>query len=350
MSNIVEFNAAVPAHFRKGAAAALVEDLVKGVAASYPVISIKGKTWAIVKNGERTVILDSEREPVRSIKIVLVKANPQVSKVYYAEGYSEGSDEKPTCYSNDGEVPAADAAEKQSKKCATCPHNAWGSATSRETGMASKGKACSDSRRIAIITGDTKSEPMLLRVPPASLKNIADYGRALAAKDVPYFGVVTKLSFDPDAASPKIVPKFEKFLSEAEFHRVMEIQESDVVESICAKGPVPQGDGGTAADTERFDEHDRQAVATKPEPEPEPEPAPAPAPRPRARKPAAAPAPAPVQEPEDPPFDTAGGFGGDDEPAPAQAEARKAATQPASAAPVNDLEDDLTKAFAGFDD
>lgn len=351
MSNIVNFAGHnVPAHFRKNAVAALAADLTQGVSASYSVISIKGKTWAIVKSGERNVILDAEREPVRSIKVVLVKANPTVSKVYYSEGYSEGSDAKPTCYSNDNVQPAADSEAPQSKKCATCPHNQWGSATSRETGLASKGKACADSRRIAIAPADLKADPMLLRVPPASLKAVADYGRALADKGVPYNGVITKLSFDPDAASPKLILKFEGFLDEAGYEKVQELCDSEIVDQIIAKGPVPSGDGDAPQQperAERFDDHDRQAAAA-----PQPEPAPAPAPKPRARKPAATPAPAPAPAPEGDDDLGVSSFGGEPEPAPAPV---KTAPAPAAAEPEvteagDSLEDDLAAALGGFDD
>lgn len=357
MSNIIQFTQAqVPAHLRTTAAAKAVADLTQGVTASYPVISIKGKTWAIVKSKERTVIVDTEREPVRSIKVVIVKGNPQVSKVFYAGGYTEGSDDKPTCYSNDGIAPAADVEEKQSAKCATCPHNAWGSAVSAETGVATKGKACADSRRLAVMPADLKGDPMLLRVPPASLKNVADYGRALAEKNVPYNGVVTKMSFDPDAASPKLVLKFESFLTEEAYSKVQEIAEGDLVDAIIARGPVPMEDtagSNSAANQESFDAHDRAAAAA---------PAPAPAaaaPKPRARKPAAAPAPAPVEPDEvEDAGASLGGFGGDDAPAdPPAATKPKASPQPASAAPAtaavagdDDLEAELANALAGFDD
>lgn len=357
MSNITEFQgASVPAFLKQTAAAAAAADLTTGVSASYAVISIKGKTWAIVKSKERKVILDKEREPVRSINVVLVKGNPTVSKVFYADGYVEGSDDKPTCYSNDNIAPAADAEEPQSKKCATCPHNQWGSAISRETGVAGKGKACADSRRLAVAPADLKGEPMLLRVPPASLKNVADYARMLADKNVPYFGVVTKLSFDPDAASPKVTLKFVQFLDEAQFQKVQELADSDLVDQIIAKGPVPMGEGTTAAERqERFDDHDnaRKAPASAAANQ---EPEPAPTPRPRARK-AAAPAPAPAPEPvaEDPPFDS--GFAADPEPESGAAEVRTAAAKPASAAPAaavttNDasLDADLADALSGFDD
>jgi len=46
---------------------------------------------------------------------------------------------------------------------------------------------------------------MLLRVPAASLGNLVTYDDRLKKAGVAYFGVATKVSFDTDAAYPKLV-------------------------------------------------------------------------------------------------------------------------------------------------
>ena len=97
-------------------------------AGGFPVVSIKGKVFHVQRGDERTLITKGEDgEPAASLEAVIVAVNPNKSKVYYDQGYEEGSAAKPTCYSNDGLAPAADAEEPQAKKCATCPHNQWGS-------------------------------------------------------------------------------------------------------------------------------------------------------------------------------------------------------------------------------
>ena len=156
---------------------------------AFPYLSIKGKVFTIVRNKEETIITrpDDEDTPANALEVVVVAAAQNFSKVYYKEGYTEGSKEKPTCSSNDGVEPDAPSAEKQSKKCATCEHNVWG------TGPKGKGKACSDSLRLAIAPPDTLNDPMLLRVPPASLRAVTDYAAKLATKGVPII-TVTALS------------------------------------------------------------------------------------------------------------------------------------------------------------
>src|SRR5690606_11680321 len=108
--------------------------------------------------------------------VVIVKANPNLSKTFYKNGYEEGSAEKPTCYSHDGLKPAADAAEPQASACLACPHNVWGS---RVTENGSKGKACQDYRRLCVVPSGQLDRPMLLRVPAGSLKDLVAYGDML---------------------------------------------------------------------------------------------------------------------------------------------------------------------------
>jgi hypothetical protein len=240
MSNIVPFeNAKLPAYLASGAFAGGADDLTSGVGQGYPIISIKGKVFHVVKGEERTLITkpnqDGDDEPASSIEVVILRANPNLSKVYYSTGYTEGSDAKPDCYSNDGKTPATDAEEPQAKSCATCPHNQWGS---RITENDKKGKACSDSRRVAVATPDHLNEPMLVRVPAASLKPLAQFGDMLKKRGVPnYSVVVTRIGFDYTVAHPALTFKPVGFLSEAQALEAAQIASEEVVAQII--GTVP---------------------------------------------------------------------------------------------------------------
>ena len=243
MSNIVKFEqAAVPAHL--AALFPVANDLSANVGGGgFPVLSLKGKVWTVVRGkDDRTVITNDEGDPRSSIEVVIVKANPHISKIYYDKGYTDGSDAKPTCFSNDGIAPAADAESPQSKKCAICPHNQWGSKIS-ENG--SKIKACSDSRRIAVAPAGDLKDTMLLRVPAASLKPLGEYGEMFARKGVPYQAAVTKMSFDPTQASPKLMFKFDRFLDADDATTVREVMDSKVVADIIGAG-APADDFETA--------------------------------------------------------------------------------------------------------
>lgn len=278
------------------------DDLSSGVSAGFAAISIRGAKWRIVVGGEEhPMYIPGTNDLAPSIKVVLLRANPAVSKVYYEGQFVEGSDAKPTCYSNDGIRPAADAADPQSDLCATCVKNAWGSKISPS---GSKIKACSDVRRVAILSENDIDNPApslaLLRVPAASLADLAAYGRALGKRNIPYAAVVTKLSFDPDAAYPKIVFSFDRVLTQEEMSVVAERMGEPVVEDILGLTPAR---GAAALPAPHADDKfgipaDVAAPTATPAPEPEPEAAP-PKKTPATRTKKAAPEPeaAPAVEP-----------------------------------------------------
>lgn len=265
MSKLIPFDspkvpAAVAALFGDTA-----DELVGSSASSgFPVISIKGKVFHIQRGDERTLITKpGDDDPAGSIEVVIVRANKERSKVFYASGYVEGSVDKPTCYSNDGLAPAADAAEPQAKKCAVCPHNAWGS---KVTESGTKGKACADSRRLAVAALDAVGDPMLLRVPAASLKNLDEYGKMLATRKAPSFAVVTKVSFDYTVAHPLL--KFSPVgwvEDQATLAQIKDMRDSDIVQQIVGTKATEAG------------QPDEEVPSLPPAPAPAVSPAPAPA-------------------------------------------------------------------------
>ena len=219
-------------------------DLSGGVGLGFPIMSIKGKSWTIVRGKERQVIRNAEGDPRASIEVVIIKGNKHLSKVFYKGGFVEGSAEKPTCYSNDGTAPAPDAVEKQSANCATCKNNQWGS---RIGDGGQKGKACSDSRRLAIAPAGLLNDPMLLRAPAASLKPLMEYNEDLTKRNRKYNLVVTKLGFDPEAASPKLTFKYVRDVTTEEAIKIAESIGLDATTKILADGigmlPVEEDDG-----------------------------------------------------------------------------------------------------------
>ena len=244
MANIIPFegtSSKLPAYLKAFNVSELNSDLTVHAGGGFPVISIKGKVFAITRDGERMVLPNPKDpdSPATSIEVVIIKANKGTSKVFYMKGYDPETSEgqKPDCYSNDGIAPAADAKNPQSKKCATCPHNQWGSrVTDKGT---SKGKACSDTVRLAVAPAGQINDPMLLRVPPASIRNLGEYGQMLAKRGVGYNMVVTKVGFDMEAESPKLTFKPVGFLDEDGFAQVREAMDSPVVADILGASPAP---------------------------------------------------------------------------------------------------------------
>lgn len=234
MANIIPFeSAALPASI--AGLFQISDDLSNGVGGGYPTLSIKGKVFHIVRGDDRTLVSkpDDPDEPATSLEVVIVKANPALSKVYYEGTYVEGSDAKPLCYSNDGIKPAADSEQPQANSCVTCPHNQWGSRVTDNGGQA---KACADSRRIAIASVGQINDPMLVRVPAASLKSLAQYNDLLKKRGVPYQAVVTKMGFDHSVAHPSLTFKPVGFLDESGMKQVAEMVETDLVKNIIGTG------------------------------------------------------------------------------------------------------------------
>jgi len=252
-------------------------------AGGFPVISIKGKVFHIQRGDEKTLVTKGEEgEPAASLEAIIVAVNPNKSKVYYDHGYEEGSVAKPTCYSNDGIAPAADADNAQSKKCAACPHNQWGS---RITDNGGKGKACGDSMRLALSPPDQLNDPMLIRVPAASLKTLGAYGAQLAKRGVEPHHVMTKIGFDYNVAHPALTFKAMRFVEAAELAQI----EAVLVEEAETIGQIT----GTSNPVTPEVEHKAVEVAPAPVPvaapvaAPEPVAAPVAAPEPVAAAPTA---------------------------------------------------------------
>lgn len=239
MSNIIAFESnALPAYLANADVASLNNDLTSHAGSGFPVISIKGKVFTVVRDGERNILtkdIDGEKIPTPSIDVVLLKANKNTSKVFYIKGYQEGAENvKPDCFSNDGTHPDSSSESPQAKSCATCPHNEWGSKVG-DNG-ATKGKACQDTVRMAIATPDQLNDPYLIRVPPASIRALGEYGAMLKKRGVGYNAVVTKIGFDMESPSPKLTFKPVGFLDEAGYRAAQESAASDVTKNILGQG------------------------------------------------------------------------------------------------------------------
>lgn len=203
------------------------DELGAGVNASYSVIGYRGKVWSIKHSGNEIPLMREDGDGARaSIEVVILKAASAISKIFYANGYQDGANAAPDCWSADGLKPDASVQHKECSTCAACPRNAWGS---RVTEAGKQGKQCADSRRVAVVpVNDMANEafggPMLLRVPAASLKDLKAYGEQLNSYGYPYYEVATRISFDVKESFPKFVFAAIKPLDEADVASVAELR------------------------------------------------------------------------------------------------------------------------------
>jgi hypothetical protein len=211
MSNaLIPANVQVPAHLaaRVGVPSALAQSLTGGLGSggeSFPRISIKGARFRIVE-GDTETVLEST-----TLDVVVVGANPRLSKTWYAKAWTPDSEpQAPDCFSLDGVSPDPQSTDPQNDLCASCPQNAWGS---KVTPTGQQIKACSDNKRLAVVSADDPTGPVyLLSVTPAALKGLNQYQKELSVRGIPPEIVKTKISFDTDASFPKLKFGFGGFL------------------------------------------------------------------------------------------------------------------------------------------
>ena len=230
------------------------DDLGAGIQASYGIIGYKGKVWSTRYQGDTKQLMRPDGDgPRNSIEVVLVKGSPAISKIYYKQGYVDGSDAAPDCWSADGIKPDASVKTKCNATCADCPMNAWGSRIS-EAGKA--GKLCSDSRRVAVVPlEDIDNElfggPMLLRVPAASLKDLKAYGDLMSSYQFPYYSVGTRISFDSNEAYPKFVFNAIRPLTNEEALKIKALHEGKKLAAVLNETAASVGAGLAAQDEEK---------------------------------------------------------------------------------------------------
>jgi hypothetical protein len=199
-----------------------VESLSEGIGSSYGVISYKGKVWSLRYRGERyTFTRPDDGTPVGHIDVIILAKAPHKSKSYY-EAYDVNNAEggRPICASIDGMVPDEDVTKQQATACAICPRNVW-----KTNAEGRKSRECSDYMRLAVLllptqtkaaTGNALMEPVFLRVPPASLNNLAVFGETMSGQGWPMYSFVTRIRFNPDVAHPEMVFSALQALTDAE--------------------------------------------------------------------------------------------------------------------------------------
>lgn len=202
-------NIQVPAHLANRSTNALNTALAGGISSgvSVPRISLKAARFRTIHEGVETVL------PTTSIEVVIVGANPALTKTFYAKEYNPDDEAKgPDCYSALGVRPEPDSPSKQNDLCASCRWNVFGS---KITPQGKKVKACSDSKRLAVVPADdTAGTVYQLTVTASVLQDLNKYQAGLAQRGIAVDTVRTRLSFDPNASYPKLQFAFGGFNSE----------------------------------------------------------------------------------------------------------------------------------------
>jgi len=185
----------------KAAASAIIDDAAAGIGAGMPPrIKLSAKQFLLVdSNGEEKAFPPSQMfagDDGFFMPTIILRAKRAFSKVWYLEAYNPNNEEvkAPDCFSLDALRPDPQASSPQCETCAACPNNAFGSGKD-QNGNASKGKACTDNKILAVYAAGAVYQ---LKIPPASLKNYRLYLDQVRVNlpDVPLYAINTLIGFD----------------------------------------------------------------------------------------------------------------------------------------------------------
>jgi hypothetical protein len=268
MSNVVQ----VPAHIaariaarqqsgqKSAVASAIVSDGI-----SIPRISIRAGRYRLVEEGVET--------PVGiTLDVIIVGANPRVSKVFYAGAYDASAENiRPTCFSNDGLRPDKSVDAPVHGSCADCPNNVLGS---KVLPSGAKSKMCSDQRHLAVVPAADPTKVYSMTVPVSGMKALREYFKDLGNYGVGPEEAVTELGFDEQASYPKITFKQKGYVPEKALGRVDNLIASDatkvairVMEPTPSAGPAlsaPPAPAAPALVDDAYEDEAASAVITPP--------------------------------------------------------------------------------------
>jgi hypothetical protein len=243
MSNITLFSSSnAPAFARNNALSETALALTGGgTGTSTKRISIKGGVFRLVAGGKEVAAIDD-----RHLDVIIVKAAPKVSRIFYAKAYDSENITGPDCWSNDGEKPDATAQNKQSQTCISCAQNQAGSGQGNS-------RACRYQQRLAVVLESNPNGDVLqLTLPATSVFGKEDgdkrplqaYARHLALSNPPVNPeqIVTRMRFDTKAESPKLFFQPLRWLTEDEYAVVQE-QATSTDASRAVVMTVAQTDG-----------------------------------------------------------------------------------------------------------
>lgn len=246
MSNITLFSSSnVPAFARNNELSDTAKALTGGGTNNTKRISIKGGVFRLLAGGKEVASIED-----RHLDVVIVKAAPKVSRVFYAAKYDNEKVSAPDCWSNDGETPDKSIKEPQANACLNCPQNIAGSGQGQS-------RACRFQQRLAVVLeNDMDGEVLQLTLPATSIFGKEDgdkrplqaYARFLAMQNPPVNPeqIVTRMKFDTKAESPKLFFAPVRWLTDDEYPTILAKADSDEAKRAINM-TVAQTDGVKAA-------------------------------------------------------------------------------------------------------
>ena len=171
-------------------------------------------------------------------EIVGVIVHQRIGRRYFSKPYEDGGGEAPDCFCEDGITGIGDPGGD----CSTCPHSEWGS-SQKGSG---RGQACGE-RRVLFVLKQEELLPIVVDLPPTSLKAWKSYLLGLTSRATPYYAVVTSIGLTkkPGESGEYSVATFKRAASlDEEQTKSIKAYRGDVVDKLQAVkiGDVPRDD------------------------------------------------------------------------------------------------------------
>lgn len=245
--NIDAFRGQAPA----GAFAVLdpnAESLADGIGSSYGIIGYKGKVWSLRHRGvTHQFTRADDGSPSAFLDVIVLRSAPYKSKSHYPPGsFVDGAmGTRPLCAALNGETPDVDILTPQSSTCALCPKNIF-----KTSPDGRKSKDCSDYKRLSVLIlpsqtkplfGAPLMEPVFLRVPAASLNDLALLGEGMTARGFHYSTYITRIGFNPEKPHPQMTFRALQKLEDREAAMVLPMREDAISIRITGETDVKLG-------------------------------------------------------------------------------------------------------------
>jgi hypothetical protein len=166
-------------------------------------ISIKGGVFRKMSGGKEVAKVEE-----RSMNVIFVKMAHNPARTFYTQGYKEGVNVAPTCWSSDSKTPDEECKTPQASACDKCQFSVKGS------GVTGQGTACRLSWRTAVVLpNDPSGDIMQLVLPATSVFGKEENGKYpfrayvqyLANNNVSAGRVITKMQFDTNSPVPRLL-------------------------------------------------------------------------------------------------------------------------------------------------
>jgi hypothetical protein len=245
LMNVSAFKGLVPAAAFAAALDPHAESLADGIGSSYGIVGYKGKVWSLRLRGETHMFVrPDDGSPAAFLDVIVLRSPGYKSKSYYPAGtFQDGQiGTRPTCAALDGATPDADIATPQSNACAVCPKNVF-----KVNAEGRKTRDCSDYKRLAVLIlpsmtkallGAPLMEPVFLRVPAASLNDLAMLGEGMSAQGFHYSSYVTRIGFNPEKPHPQMTFRALQPLTDREAPLVLPLREDQTAIRITGENEV----------------------------------------------------------------------------------------------------------------